>query len=68
MSQWTTIFYVSMGANIAGLMIFLLFAKGEEEPWNRPPEDNSDNYITIQQSSVTGDTSTQVKYADTFGF
>ncbi|XP_033727746.1 sialin-like [Pecten maximus] len=68
MDRWQTIFYVSMGAYIAATIIFLLFAKGEEEPWNKPPEDTSETNITIKQSSVTGNASHKIQYADTFGF
>ncbi|XP_033727747.1 sialin-like [Pecten maximus] len=37
MNQWRTVFYVSMGFYVAGTLVFLLFAKGTEEDWNKLP-------------------------------
>ncbi|XP_060064462.1 sialin-like [Ylistrum balloti] len=68
MSRWQTIFYVSMGAYIVGTIIFLVFAKGSEQPWNKPPDKPNENYITIKQSSMTGYQSPKTRYANSYGF
>ncbi|CAL4058756.1 unnamed protein product, partial [Meganyctiphanes norvegica] len=34
-SQWRKVFYVAAGVYIADTVFFLLFASGEEQPWNK---------------------------------
>ncbi|XP_060085023.1 sialin-like [Ylistrum balloti] len=42
MHQWNLIFYVSMAFYLLGILIFVLFAKGSEQPWNRLPHEETD--------------------------
>ncbi|XP_033727748.1 sialin-like [Pecten maximus] len=65
MSRWQTIFYVSMGAYIAAAIVYLVFGKGVEEPWNRLPEDTAGTETTLKQSAVT--VSQEDKYKESSG-
>ena len=35
LSQWQLIFLLSAGIYIAGSLIYIMFASGEEQSWNR---------------------------------
>ncbi|XP_076083719.1 sialin-like isoform X3 [Mytilus galloprovincialis] len=34
--QWQKVFYISAGVYVAGTVIFVLFARGTEQSWNKP--------------------------------
>ncbi|KAL5014023.1 hypothetical protein ScPMuIL_008293 [Solemya velum] len=35
-AQWQIVFYIAAAINTAGTLIYLMFAKGDEQPWNSP--------------------------------
>ncbi|XP_063407956.1 sialin-like isoform X3 [Mytilus trossulus] len=39
--QWQKVFYISAGVYVAGTVIFVLFARGTEQSWNKPNGDVS---------------------------
>ncbi|XP_033726728.1 sialin-like [Pecten maximus] len=42
MKQWNLIFYVSMAFYLLGVLIFIVFARGSEQPWNRLPQEKTE--------------------------
>jgi predicted permease len=34
--QWQIIFYIAAGIYATGALIFVVFARGTEQPWNKP--------------------------------
>ncbi|KRT78806.1 membrane transporter [Oryctes borbonicus] len=38
--SWSIIFYVTIGFFIIEILVYTLFGKGDEQPWNKPEDDN----------------------------
>ena len=34
--QWQIVFYIAAGVYVTGALIFIFFARGVEQPWNKP--------------------------------
>ncbi|XP_021359692.1 sialin-like [Mizuhopecten yessoensis] len=49
MARWEIVFYISMALYLFGLVTFLIFGKGSEQPWNRVPKETTHYTETKEQ-------------------
>ncbi|OWF45214.1 sialin-like [Mizuhopecten yessoensis] len=49
MARWEIVFYISMALYLFGLVSFLIFGKGSEQPWNRVPKEMTHYTETKEQ-------------------
>lgn len=41
--NWSYVFYISAGVNVATSAIYILFCTAQEQPWGRANEEQEDN-------------------------
>lgn len=60
--QWQIVFGILAGSYIFGSLVFLLFGKGDLQPWNNPPErDTFDNEKDAEEGVPLKKSSSMIK-------